>query len=534
MCEEKVSVSRYGMDRREFLKLGGVGVFGAALLGVTLSGRAFAQSEASLPDEFKAASGEYEVPLEVLLAVGYVSTRWTMPPPSAGEFEPGDIHGMGGYGVMALSEDPESNMLKKAAEITNIPEEKLKTDRASNILGAAAVLAELRRSSGGDPADLDSWYDAVAAYGGGPLYANQVFQTLKEGASQPVAGEEFGFGAQDVEGPQPLYSTAATPDYPSATWYGAYSGNYTQANRPSSNKIDKVVVHVMQGSYSSAINWFKDSRAGVSCHYNIRSSDGAIGQSVQEKDIAWHAGYWSTNQTSVGIEHEGYVSDPGRWFTTAMYESSAKLTAYLCKKYGIPIDRNHIIGHNQVPGCSSGSGGGGGCHTDPGSGWDWTRYMNLVKQYAGGSTQQEPQKSSVYTQVVDNSTADRFKTNTGWSVSSWNSQKYGADYRYANPVAPGSTPYLVRYKVNVPQKGKYAVHVRNPAGSGYNPKALYRVRAAGGIKTRLVNQRINGGKWVGLGTFNFNAGEQWAVEISRKSPEPGYVIADAIRIVHRP
>ena len=81
-------------------------------------------------------------------------------------------------------------------------------------------------------------------------------------------------------------------DYSGATSYPAYSGNYTTANRPSSNPINKIIVHVTQGSWSSAINWFQNSSAQVSAHYTVRSSDGFIGQSVREKDIAWHAGNW--------------------------------------------------------------------------------------------------------------------------------------------------------------------------------------------------------------------------------------------------
>lgn len=168
----------------------------------------------------------------------------------------------------------------------------------------------------------------------------------------------------------------ATPDYSGATWHGAHYNNYTNASRPGSNPINKIVIHVTQGSWSSAINWFNNASAGVSAHYTVRSSDGFIGQSVQEQDIAYHAGNWTYNQTSVGIEHEGYVSDP-QWFTDAMYRSSAKLTAYLCKKYGIPIDRTHIIGHVEVPGTD---------HTDPGRYWNWTKYMDFVRSYAGTGT----------------------------------------------------------------------------------------------------------------------------------------------------
>jgi N-acetyl-anhydromuramyl-L-alanine amidase AmpD len=158
------------------------------------------------------------------------------------------------------------------------------------------------------------------------------------------------------------------------------------ASRPSSNAINKIIVHITQGSWAGAINWFQDPNARVSVHYTVRSSDGAVGQSVLEKDIAWHAGNWSYNQTSIGIEHEGFVSDPN-WFTEAMYHSSAQLVAYLVNKYGIPIDRTHIIGHNEVPDpYNPGQYGGAGHHTDPVSYWNWTKYMGYVQQYAGTIT----------------------------------------------------------------------------------------------------------------------------------------------------
>jgi N-acetyl-anhydromuramyl-L-alanine amidase AmpD len=131
------------------------------------------------------------------------------------------------------------------------------------------------------------------------------------------------------------------------------------------------VVHAIQGSYPSAIDWFQTPGSGVSTHYVIRSSDGQIAQCVDDANITWHAGYWHVNWTSLGIEHEGYVDDP-TWFTARMYRSSARLVAYLCNWYGIPTDRRHIVGHYQVS------------YTEcPGSRcWDY--YMKLVWRYAGG------------------------------------------------------------------------------------------------------------------------------------------------------
>jgi N-acetyl-anhydromuramyl-L-alanine amidase AmpD len=182
----------------------------------------------------------------------------------------------------------------------------------------------------------------------------------------------------------------AAGEYPGSTLYPASSNNYSVANRPASNPINKIIIHVTQGSWAGAINWFQDPKAQVSAHYTVRSSDGAVGQSVREKDIAWHAGNWPYNQTSIGIEHEGFVSDSS-WFTEAMYRSSAQLAAYLCNKYGIPKNRTHVIGHNGVPDpYNPGQYGGAGHHTDPGSYWDWTRYMGYVEYYAGTTVPPPP------------------------------------------------------------------------------------------------------------------------------------------------
>jgi len=315
-------------------------------------------------------------------------------------------------------------------------------------------------------------------------------------------------------------------DYARATWYGNGGSNYTNASRETDYDINTVVIHMTQGSWSSAINWFASpSNTGSSAHYTIRSSDGYIGQSVHEADIAWHAGWWPTNCHSVGIEHEGYISNPA-WFTTAMYRSSARLTANLCRKYKIPIDRTHIIGHYEVPGCSSGNGGGGDCHTDPGSYWDWTRYMNLVRYYAGGST-----SSSTYTQVVDNMTSGRFSASSRWISSSYSSQRYGSNYRALQK--PLSVSDNAKFKIKVPSKGTYGVYAWWPANSGYNARTRFFIRTAGGWVRKVVDQRTNGGKWVLLGNYTLGTGDKYWVQVSSSSPGAGYIIADAVRIVAR-
>ncbi len=117
----------------------------------------------------------------------------------------------------------------------------------------------------------------------------------------------------------------------------------------------------------------------------MRSSDGAVTQMVNEDDTAWHAGNWAYNQRSVGIEHEGFVDDPATWYTNELYAGSAALVRYLVDKYSVPVDRDHIIGHNEVPDPNNaGQFGGAGHHTDPGGGWDWDTFMGLVAGDDGG------------------------------------------------------------------------------------------------------------------------------------------------------
>ncbi|MEU6370766.1 N-acetylmuramoyl-L-alanine amidase [Streptomyces sp. NPDC046931] len=157
-------------------------------------------------------------------------------------------------------------------------------------------------------------------------------------------------------------------DHPSADWLSADSANYTSADRPASQPLDHVVIHVTQATYTTTLGIFQNPRKKVSAHYVVRSADGHIAQCVREHDIAWHAGNWDYNTRSIGIEHEGWVERPG-YFTDALYEESARLTAAICTRYGIPKDRAHIIGHYEVPGTD---------HTDPGPNWDWARYMRLV------------------------------------------------------------------------------------------------------------------------------------------------------------
>ncbi len=205
-------VPRSRMDRWRFLKLSGAGVTGAFLLAALGAGSVLAQPASDLEREFEEAAKEYKVPVDILLAMGYVNTRWEMPPPEVNEYERGDLHGWGSYGIMALVQNPSSNTLGEASRLTGIPEAELKTDRAANIMGGAALLAE---SQGRKPPRLGDWlvavdgkggngkrYQALAGVGGGQLFAEQVSETLRKGAvGRTKRGERVVLQARNLTAP---------------------------------------------------------------------------------------------------------------------------------------------------------------------------------------------------------------------------------------------------------------------------------------------------------------------------------------------
>jgi hypothetical protein len=386
-----------------------------------------------LQNAFAAASAEYHVPQNVLLGVSYLQSRWDThggAPSVSGGYGP--MHLTDARTAIAASEHhsegtedargdqaraalrPTTTVpaqtelparlktLTKAAALTGIPAARLRTDPAANIAGGAALLAaaqqHLGEPLGGDPAD---WYGAVAEFSGADdrataaAYADDVFQVMREGerrttdlgqsvalAGQPGLAPDTaqlgrtGLRAGDADGTE-------CPRSVSCEWvpapyeeFGDHDyGNHDLADRPDAQSIKYIVIHDTEGQWDGVLNLIQDPTY-VSWNYTVRSTDGLIAQHVKAKDVAWHAGNWYVNATSIGIEHEGFLAAPDAWYTEAMYRSSARLVRYLAGKYRIPLDRQHILGHDNVPGPTTSTIPG--MHTDPGPYWDWRHYFELL------------------------------------------------------------------------------------------------------------------------------------------------------------
>lgn len=124
------------------------------------------------------------------------------------------------------------------------------------------------------------------------------------------------------------------------TWIG--SPNYSKGRLPY-RKPSVIVIHHMAGFLAGADATFQNTKRQTSAHYGIEND--TVHQYVRESDTAWHSNNWFMNRKSIGIEHSADVDRPP---TAATYRTSGKLVAEICKRWGIPLDRKHIIKHSEV------------------------------------------------------------------------------------------------------------------------------------------------------------------------------------------
>jgi len=209
------------------------------------------------------------------------------------------------------------------------------------------------------------------------------------------------------------------------------------------------------------------------------------------------------NTQAIGIENEGTYTSLTP--TTALYTNLVQLCAYICSKYGLAP--TEIYGHRDYYATEC-----------PGDSF----YAMLPQLRTDVAAALNPG----FSVTIDN-TSSSFRASSNWGTSTSSSQRYGADYRYANPVAASDAAY---FSATLPSAGNYKVETWYPANTGYNATTPYVVFSSSGSQTVTVNQQANGGKWNTVGTFAFASGAQDVVAVSRWTSGTGYVIADAIRI----
>ncbi|MFC6253948.1 N-acetylmuramoyl-L-alanine amidase [Secundilactobacillus hailunensis] len=154
----------------------------------------------------------------------------------------------------------------------------------------------------------------------------------------------------------------------------ALSDNYTAANRPSDVSIHYIVIHATELSYADTIARFQ-SPHHVSAHMVVRGADGQRTAMVTPDNVAWHAGNWDMNCRSLGIEQEAYVADAAS-FTAPMLAALADQILTWSVQYHIPLDRAHLLGHDNVAAPSREAAKQ--MHRDPGWQFDWAQLFRLL------------------------------------------------------------------------------------------------------------------------------------------------------------
>jgi N-acetyl-anhydromuramyl-L-alanine amidase AmpD len=389
-----------------------------------------------LEQAFQRAAHESGVPVALLKAVAYSETRFDM------HNMQGNAQGPGAYGIMNLiSSNKGINTVRQAAKELRVSELQVKTDAMTNIRAGAVILKDDARqlsANKGLPNTLDGWRAAVALYSNphsryvANLYVSNVYKALHDGfVVRAPSGETITLAAQHVT-EQPLTASEIPPalmklpvgctmdnkvDYPGAvdcildpklhdcTLVPGTNApcSYLPANRPEDMTITHIVIHDTEGDAAHTLSGFQDTDSIATSHY-IVGNDGTVYQVVPEKDVAFHAGNLWYNQHAIGIEHEGYASSGYVWYSPAMYQASARLVAYLCQKYHIPLDHDHIISHGTIQSPTLAYMPN---HVDPSRYWQWDYYMQQVHEQGVPYSQEPDSQNIIALHLAPNASSDR-------------------------------------------------------------------------------------------------------------------------------
>ncbi|GLV55521.1 hypothetical protein KDH_23650 [Dictyobacter sp. S3.2.2.5] len=444
---------------------------------------------------FDQASRESGVPSSLLKALCYMEGRLSN---HGGSPSIDD-----GFGCMHLVKNKRTDTLDQAAGLLHVNANLLKTDIATNIRGGAAILrAEALQLSSTHtaPGNLADWYGAVAEYSHATvrstalMYSDALYHILNTGFSaQSDTGETITLAAQTVK---PNTGTAnavkssstipagcsATPtgDYPAAVNCildpNTFDCTLPQTLYPPCNyeersdagyplPVNYVVIHDTEGSLQDALNAFQNTdpktSAGAAANY-IVDSDGTVYQMVHDVDFTYNCGNYWYNQHSVGIENVGYDATGFQWYNAAQYLGSAKLVAYLLKKYNLPLDHNHIVSHGTVPPPLYPYGPN---HVDPGPYWLWDYYFGLIHSQGVPYPQEERTKGTIelHTQKhLDKGGVESPADFNFFYLYNGPSTKSGLIPQYSNPTDITD----VTNNVEADMSYAYLAKVKDPAGTG--------------------------------------------------------------------
>jgi hypothetical protein len=329
---------------------------------------------------FAQAANEFQVPEEILKAVGQVQSNWAQLPESE----------YGSYGVMGLIENHTTQQITLASKLANTSNDSIINDAKTNIRAAAALLGYYKKNYS-NTNTIEDWYQATRDLTGlsneemKTSLTNRIFKIINEGSKSVTNWKEIiNIGAKTVSF-QKINNSNKTIEINRTN---AYTVDYAQAKnrfslcdtsnsnvlanpRPSDGTpylglyslsrngsgINYYFIHYMAtGTYEGAISFFGDCYRTTqsSANYCIRNVDGEISQVVKESHRAFAQGVTEYNNGGIATEHEVLATNLAMWDSEPMLVSSANLAIDVCNRNGIARTRRvnngerAIYGHNDV------------------------------------------------------------------------------------------------------------------------------------------------------------------------------------------
>ena len=132
----------------------------------------------------------------------------------------------------------------------------------------------------------------------------------------------------------------------------AWIGSPNHYNGRNGYHVDHITLHIMVGRLTGTDSVFQSSGSAASAHYGI-DGNGTIHQYVDESNGSWSDANYTSNNSTISIEHEGGMA--GIPCTQACMDASAALCADIARRYGwdhLWHDRlnGNIWLHREVPG----------------------------------------------------------------------------------------------------------------------------------------------------------------------------------------
>ena len=289
--------------------------------------------------------------------------------------------------------------------------------------------------------------------------------------------------------------------------------HHTETTNGESGDAAKARMRQMQAFHQDVRGW---------CDIGYHFSVDAAGQVYQGRDstdlTASHVG--GQNTGNIGVSLMGSFMDvapPG-----AQVAGLESIFAYEASKYGITVNADNVRGHQQWPGQTT-SCPGTKLLAEKQSILDAVN-ADLNGGNAGGGTPPAPRA----TVIVDN-TDPGFSVSANWWSSTHQPDHYGANYSVRN-VGPISDPALWNATLD---GGSYEVFVWYSQGTDRATAAPYFVYSKAGSTKVTVNQQTNGGRWISIGTYDFDAGTSAVVGLSCWTTTGTVVIADAVKLEPR-